>query len=100
VQRHWTVSPWTHLDVARHRSHLTWPLAGRCPASHPIPIPALLDRIIYPLDATGALRLASGPGDEFGFGFGFVAGWRPSALANLVRICINAGRQCDANGNG
>jgi hypothetical protein len=43
----------------------------------------------------GAEGLASGPGDEFGFGF--VAGWRPSALANLVRTCINAGRQCDAN---
>jgi hypothetical protein len=36
------------------------------------------------------------PGDQFGFGV--VTGWRPTALAALMKTCINAGRQCDADG--
>lgn len=85
-----------HLDVGGHRSHLTWPLAGRCPGSHPVAVPELLLRIVYPLEGTGTLRLTSGTGA--GFGFGFVAGWQPSALAELLKQCVNAGRQCDATG--
>jgi hypothetical protein len=86
-----------HLDVAGHRNHLAWALRGRCPASHPVAIPALLVRIIYPMDGSGTLRLASGPADEFGFGF--VSGWQRAALAKLVRTCINAAHQCDTYGN-
>lgn len=85
-----------HLDVPGHRRHLAWPIDGRCPADHPVAVPALLVDVVYPLEAAGALRTVSGRGEDFGFGF--VSGWRTTALSRLVGTCINAGRQCDAQG--
>ncbi len=85
-----------HLDVAGHRGHLAWAVNGRCPPDHPVAIPALLMRIIYPLDGSGSLHLDSGDGSTFGFGF--ISGWQPSSFAKLIKTCINAGRQCDTYG--
>ncbi len=85
-----------HLDVPGHRSHLTWAIDGRCPADHPVAVPTLLVDVIYPLKPSGALRLSSGPSNQFGFGF--VSGWKTTDLAHLVNTCINAGRQCDTQG--
>ena len=49
------------LDVAGHRNHLRYSSSGRCPASHPVPIPQLTLTIIYPYVADPSqLSLASG----------------------------------------
>ena len=86
-----------HLDVAGHRAHLAWPVQGRCPSNAPVAIPALLFRIIYPLDGDPR-DLNVGPGSAADFGAGFVSGWKRSTLARLVKTCINAGKQCGVDG--
>ena len=36
-----------NLDSADHRSHMSYPVNSRCPASHPVNLPRL--RVIFPL---------------------------------------------------
>ncbi|WP_269328237.1 DUF1996 domain-containing protein [Kineosporia mesophila] len=82
-----------HLDVPGHRSHLAWASGEGCPASHPVVIPTLLVRVVYPIDVTAPVRISGGD-----YGFGVVSGWQPKVLRALVRDCINAGEHCGENG--
>lgn len=86
-----------HLDVAGHRSHLTWPVANRCPGGHPIPVPELLMWVAYPMDIAATVKSDTGAGDDFGYGF--VAGWQKPALTKLIKACIHTGLQCDETGH-
>ncbi|GLY29382.1 DUF1996 domain-containing protein [Kineosporia sp. NBRC 101731] len=82
-----------HLDVPAHRSHLAWAAGEGCPASHPVVIPTLLVRVVYPIDVSASVRISGGT-----YGFGVVTGWQPTILRALVRNCINAGEHCGENG--
>ncbi|MBT0768376.1 DUF1996 domain-containing protein [Kineosporia sp. J2-2] len=85
-----------HLDVPGHRSHLAWAASGGCPATHPVVIPTLLVRVVYPIDTTRPVRVPGLAQQEFGFGA--VTGWQPKTLKTLVKDCVNAGRHCGADG--
>ena len=84
------------LDAAGHRSHLTWPAAGACPASYPVAIPTMLVRVVYPIDVSRAVRVSGLAGDQYGFGA--ITGWQPKVLKALVKDCINAGEHCGDSG--
>lgn len=85
------------LDSPDHRAHLAWPLAGRCPGGHPVPVPKLELVVFYPVP-TGplALTLATGAGSTAAFRF--TDGWVPAAEKKLVRDCVNRGRRCNDQG--
>lgn len=85
------------LDVSGHRSHLAWAAAGECPSSHPVVIPTLLARVVYPIDVSRDVEVSGLDGEDFGFGV--VTGWQPKALKQLVGDCINAGEHCGENGH-
>lgn len=86
-----------HLRADDHRSHVVYPLSGRCPATHPVAIPMLEYKVPYPVRGDHLqLRLASGGGPSFHADF--VAAWQPGRQRRLVTHCINQGRQCDAKG--
>jgi Domain of unknown function (DUF1996) len=51
------------LDSADHKSHMSYPVGGACPASHPVVVPELRQVMRYPVNGNPAgFRLASGPG--------------------------------------
>ena len=81
-----------NLDSADHQGHVTYPVAGRCPArfSHALPQISLIYR--YPVTGGGAVALASG-GQLSGHADFFNA-WRQSDLQALVDRCLNALRHC------
>lgn len=87
-----------NLDSANHKSHMSYPVAGRCPASHPVSVPKLRFVIRYPVTgSTADLRLSSGPGYTYHGDFFNV--WPQAEMERRVRNCINVVLKCDHNGN-
>ncbi|WP_198943474.1 DUF1996 domain-containing protein [Actinokineospora bangkokensis] len=85
------------LDAADHRSHMAYPVAGTCPATHPVPVPKLRQVLRYPVTGDPAtLRLASGRG--YTMHGDFFNAWPEDELARRVRDCINPIVKCGANG--
>ena len=86
-----------HLDSTDHRSHLAYNRAGRCPSSHPVPVPRLRLGVHYPASNGGPdVALSSGGPDTAHADF-FNA-WDPAELTRLVEQCLNAGQHCGRRG--
>ena len=85
------------LDSADHISHMSYPVNGRCPATHPVNIPRIESFLRYPVGTApiGTVTLASGPyytahSDVF-------AAWDDTTLNSLMSKCINGMRDCGSN---
>ena len=76
------------LDASDHKSHVAYPVGGRCPKKHPVALPALTLEYQFPAIPVGvAVELASG-----GQGSGhadFVNSWNQGVLEQLVAQCLN-----------
>ena len=82
----------TSLDGPDHQSHLGYPKAGACPASHPVPVPAITVIFRYPSAGGPGVTLASG-GPYSGHA-DFVNAWHQPTLRGLVANCLNQLRHC------
>ncbi|GAB7037488.1 hypothetical protein JCM9533A_13360 [Catenuloplanes niger JCM 9533] len=87
-----------HLDTADHRSHMAWPVRGRCTASHPVPLPMFEMKVPYKLPGgvTKGLTLSSGAPNTFHFDF--LNGWDQKRQVEVIKHCVNGGRQCNGVG--
>jgi uncharacterized protein DUF1996 len=89
-----------HLDSPDHRGHMAYAVSGRCPASHPVGLPALELVYSYPARATdgaGTVNLSSG-GQTTGHA-DFINAWNQPALAQRVHRCLNEYAYCTAEVN-
>jgi hypothetical protein len=85
------------LDSADHKSHMSYPVAGDCPATHPVPVPKLRQVLRYPVNGDPArFKLASGPG--FTMHGDFFNVWPQAEMAQRVRDCINRIVKCGPDG--
>lgn len=85
------------LDSADHKSHMSYPVGGACPSTHPVPVPKLRQVLRYPVSGSPAgFRLASGPG--YTMHGDFFNAWPEAELARRVRDCINPIIKCGADG--
>ncbi|MGZ3145804.1 DUF1996 domain-containing protein [Lentzea chajnantorensis] len=85
------------LDSADHKSHMSYPVAGDCPATHPVPVPKLRQVLRYPANGDPArFRLSSGPGYTMHGDFFNV--WPEAEMAQRVRDCINRIVKCGPDG--
>ncbi len=84
------------LDSSDHKKHMfysEWSAGeARCPASHPVPVPAISFSISWPVGDGRGARLASGPvrtmhGDVF-------SAWDSGMLAFHVARCLHADLGC------
>ena len=83
-----------------HKSHMAYSrkVSGlsayrTCPSSHPVPVPMINMRVIYPTSgAPTGIALASG-GVNSGHA-DFMNGWPPAKLTGLIHDCIRRGRDC------
>jgi hypothetical protein len=89
-----------HLDSADHQSHMAYAappgLFGgywKCPPTHPVPVPQLQMRIMYPTSgASSGVTLSSG-----GMWSGhadFINAWPKKVLADIVNNCIRGAVNC------
>ncbi|MDQ3824054.1 MAG: DUF1996 domain-containing protein [Actinomycetota bacterium] len=87
-------SCWTgsSLDSADHQSHVAYPTRGRCPASHPVAVPAISVIFRYPVSGGAGTTLSSG--GQFSAHADFFNAWNQGALTRLVNGCLNALRHC------
>jgi Domain of unknown function (DUF1996) len=86
-----------HLDSPNHKSHVAYATAGRCPASHPVALPAL--SLVYKFPAavvTSAHTVILSSGGQFSGHADFINSWQESALTKLVDDCLNNGLYCQA----
>jgi len=83
-----------NLDSADHRSHMSYPVNSRCPASHPVNLPRLESffRYIVGTGPIGTITLDSGP--YYTAHQDFFNAWDRVTLQTLVTNCINAGIDC------
>jgi len=76
-----------HLDSPDHKSHMAYMWKGKCPASHPVPVPALATLFSYPTRGGKDISLSSG--GLFSGHADFISAWDPKALRELVDGCLN-----------
>jgi hypothetical protein len=81
-----------NLDSPDHHSHTAYSVRGRCPADHPVPLPALQVNIRYPSAGGPGLSLASG--GQYSGHADFFNAWNQEVLTRLVDGCLNAPRHC------
>jgi hypothetical protein len=93
-----------HLDSPDHQSHMAYPIdAGHpvgmvCPKDHPVAVPKLEFKMAWPVNGDlSKVHFSSGAGPTFHYDF--VNDWDDRTLAAMVAGCINAARQCDAQGH-
>lgn len=79
-----------NVDSPDHKSHMRYSSAGRCPASHPVPVPTITLIVLYqPLPASA--RPSSG---RYAAHADFMNGWDPEVLGGQV-AALNRGRPPD-----
>jgi hypothetical protein len=86
-----------HLDSPDHRSHMAYPVSGRCPKSHPVVVPRIQSFFRYKVgtDPIGKITLASGP--YYTAHQDFFNAWDPAVLQTLVTKCLNTPVDCGTN---
>jgi hypothetical protein len=80
------------IDSADHHSHMASSERGACPASYPVPVPAITVIFRYPTTGGPTSTLSSG-GQLTGHADFFNA-WNQNALTRLVTGCLDALRHC------
>jgi hypothetical protein len=86
-----------YLDTPDHKSHLGYPVDGRCTIDHPVALPMIEFKMAFPVSGNlSGVRLSSGRG--YTFHYDFFNAWDPATQAALVNHCIVGGLQCDARG--
>ncbi len=85
------------LDSPDHRSHMSYPKSGKCPATHPVVLPRLESFFRYNVGTgpIGTVTLDSGP--WYTIHQDFFNAWDQQALGFLMDNCINAGKDCKQN---
>ena len=81
-----------NLDTPDHQSHMAYSVRGRCPADHPVALPALQVNIRYPSAGGAGLVLSSG--GQFSGHADFFNAWNQATLEANVNGCLNAVRHC------
>jgi hypothetical protein len=78
------------LDSDDHKRHMAYAVSGRCPASHPVPMPALSVVFSYPARVVnGARAIALSSGGQLSGHADFWNAWDEQALRKLVLGCLD-----------
>jgi hypothetical protein len=80
------------VDSPDHKSHMAYSVAGKCPAGHPVAVPAISLVYSYLPPAGGTVMLSSG--GQYSGHADFVNAWNQRALTSLVDDCLNRNRVC------
>lgn len=88
------------LDSPDHTSHMAYSRRGRCPATHPVPLPELVMSVAWNARPRGgsAVRLASG--GAWTMHADFWNTWQQRRLKALVYECLDLDIDCGDVGSG
>ncbi len=91
-----------NLDSADHMSHMSYPVAGKCPSTHPVAIPLISFNVLYPIRDVTGWRLSSDmydatkPGGYSVHGDWF-EGWDEDISKTFVENCVAKGVDCHSH---
>lgn len=86
------------LDSVDHISHMSYPVNGRCPSTHPVNIPRVESFFRYPVPTSGPIgTITFDSGPYYTAHQDFFNGWVQADLQALVTRCMNGGRDCGTN---
>jgi hypothetical protein len=91
-----------NLDSADHVSHMSYPVIGKCPSTHPVAIPAITFNVLYPARDVTGWRLASDmystdlPGGYSAHADWF-EGWDPAIVDTFVKNCTSRAVDCHSH---
>lgn len=89
----------TSLDSADHKSHMSYPVNGTCPSTHPRLIPSISYHVRFsnvPAGSRLACDAATGPGG-FCLHADLVVNWDEEIMATMVARCVNTGLSCGSH---
>jgi len=99
-----------NLDSPDHKSHMSYPVNGSCPSTHPVAVPEITVNVLYAVTDMKALsrwRLASDtydPSTPAGYSShaDWFNGWQPKIMDAFVQNCDQPPKDCHAHllGNG
>lgn len=79
-------------DSPDHRSHVTYAVDNKCPSTHPVKLPEIFLHVRYPTGASGTgYKLADGTVSPHA---DFWNTWQQAKHEQVVRDCLQAGRNC------
>jgi Domain of unknown function (DUF1996)/Bacterial Ig-like domain (group 2) len=98
----------TNLDAPNHQSHMAYPLyrnppqRSTCPATHPVPLPAITEHFDYPVTATStpaSWRLSSDMYSASQRGglsthADWMGAWDEATMRSIVTQCLNRALDC------
>nr|WP_228083955.1 DUF1996 domain-containing protein [Streptomyces sp. MA3_2.13] len=86
-----------NLRSADFKSHMSYPVAGECPSTHPVAVPKLRQVLRYPVNGDPSrFELASGPG--YTMHGDFFNAWPEDEMLRRVEDCIRPVIKCGADG--
>jgi hypothetical protein len=85
--------------ITQDQSHMAYPQGGRCPATHPIAIPRIEQKVLWRVPSTGTSgwKLSSdAPGQPRGQSLhaDWVNGWHVPTMQRFVENCVRAQLNC------
>ena len=92
-----------NLDSPDHKSHMAYPSGGKCPATHPVPMPEITFNVAYKVKEAGATKFWRLSSDNYAGPAGYSAhgdwfnGWKEDAMSAFVTRCNNAARDCHSH---
>ncbi|HKU42339.1 MAG TPA: DUF1996 domain-containing protein [Polyangiales bacterium] len=93
-----------NLDSSDHKSHMAYPRDGRCPSTHPVPIPAITMNVMYanPNGSSAGWRLASDMYDAsmppgMSAHGDWMEAWDHELVETFVDRCLNPALDCHSH---
>ena len=94
-----------NLDSPDHKSHMTYPTNGKCPTTHPVPVPEITYGVTYHVGqdhATAGWRLASDNYDTsqpggYSSHADWFNGWDQEILIGFVKGCLQTSLDCHSH---
>jgi hypothetical protein len=85
-------------DSRDHQSHMAYSVGGRCPESHPVPVPGLRYKLLYATRGGDGVELSVGE-DESTLAHGdYFDAWSRPALRRRVADCLRPRIKCGTDG--
>ncbi len=85
-------------DSRDHQRHMAYSIAGRCPRTHPVPVPALRYKLLYATRGGDGVELSVGE-DETTLAHGdFFDAWSRQALRRRIADCLKPRVKCGTDG--
>ncbi len=87
----------TDLDSPNHKSHMAYSQAGKCPTTHPVPVPQLQYKLRYAAQGEVGMRLSTMSGAAITMHGDFFNAWDVQALDNRMN-CLHQLIKCTEEG--